>query len=437
MKETKMHRLFMAIFLLLSYAAYSNQGPGGVGNRPLLDTIAYVTGDGDEIRLIDPDGSNNRRLWAHGYDDPNGVYEIWSMSWKPDATELAFASTHEDWCSLNDADIFVVGAGGEAYRRITQAPACAELANYPKGTVHIPVQNRSSLDTFFGFLYFQGAPSVQQLSLPPSGTGIVTFEDVADLGDGETWLQLGTVIYGNNREVLFSTLVDVLDGGVVTTNSTEIFVPTIYWEAYAPTWRADGSKLGFVYNGNSLYQLDPHPQPLEFGTRLLAEGASVPNVIANLAWGPTSETANQLLHTGFNFSAFTGIYLTREGSTAVGEPLVSYTSTEFIYGLAWLPDGSGFVYSVTEGDYFSDERSSNLFVYDFASGTATRVTSLTGDFAGQVSVSPDGETFVFERAADLNDTGSGLREPDLWLVSRDGSGLRLLVENAYAPAWSW
>jgi hypothetical protein len=54
-------------------------------------------------------------------------------------------------------------------------------------------------------------------------------------------------------------------------------------------------------------------------------------------------------------------------------------------GLAWLPDGSGFVYALTEGD----------------------------DFTG------------------------ALIEPDSWIVERDGSGATLLVDNAYAPAWSW
>ncbi len=60
-----------------------------------------------------------------------------------------------------------------------------------------------------------------------------------------------------------------------------------------------------------------------------------------------------------------------------------------------------------------------------------------GDFAGQLAVSGDGTRIVFERATDLDDVGGGPTDPDLWVVHRDGSGLRLLVEDAYAPAWSW
>ncbi|MFO8150891.1 MAG: hypothetical protein R6T93_11390 [Trueperaceae bacterium] len=64
------------------------------------------------------------------------------------------------------------------------------------------------------------------------------------------------------------------------------------------------------------------------------------------------------------------------------------------------------------------------------------LTTFDGEFAGQVSVSGDGNRFVFERAAELDEAGSGLAESDLWIVERDGTGLRLLIEDAYAPAWS-
>ncbi|MDQ3459050.1 MAG: Tol biopolymer transporter periplasmic protein [Deinococcota bacterium] len=408
---------------------------GGNGDEaePLHDTIAYASGNGDEIRLIDPDGTNDRRLWAHGLDDPEGIYEVWNMSWKGDATELAFVSTHENWCSLYQSDLFALDADGTDYRRVTQAPACADLADYPKGTVKVPVRN-SSLDSFSGFLYFQGAPSLQPVNLPPFGTGMVTFENVADFGDGEDGLQIAMIVYGSYRELAFSTVVDVIAGGTVTTQATEVYVPSASWEVYSPTWSRDGSRIGHLLNGISLWQLPAQPEPLEFGSSLLAEEVRPGGYVGFLAWGPTPATADQLLYSkSFDES---GVYLVREGSSDAGEALLSFESFEALFGLAWLPDGSGFVYSVTEGDYFGEDRSSDLFVYDFASGEATRVTSFVGDFTGQVSVSGDGQRFVFERAADLTEFGAGLLEPDLWLVNRDGSGLGLLVENAYAPAWS-
>ncbi len=89
------------------------------------DTIAYVAAGGDEIRLIDPDGGNDRAIWNHGLDDPESVYEVWSLAWNSQATRLAFSSTHENWCSLFGSDIYSVGADGTQYQRITQAPSCA------------------------------------------------------------------------------------------------------------------------------------------------------------------------------------------------------------------------------------------------------------------------------------------------------------------------
>jgi Tol biopolymer transport system component len=162
----------------------------------------------------------------------------------------------------------------------------------------------------------------------------------------------------------------------------------------------------------------------------------MPNIVLHLAYGPTAERANQLLFQGNVFYESEGIYLTTEGSVSAGAPLVSFDSTESILGLSWLPDGSGFVYSVTEGDFFGEDRSANLFVYSFATNEATRLTSFSGEFAGLLSVSPDGQRIVFERADEQVEFSLSLADPDLWVINRDGSGLQLLVENGRAPAWS-
>ncbi len=153
----------------------------------------------------------------------------------------------------------------------------------------------------------------------------------------------------------------------------------------------------------------------------------MPDFAALLAWGPTPATANQLLYAGNVAFESEGVYRVTEGSATRGELLVSYESYEDIRGLAWLPDGSGFVYAVIEG-YLMD--TANVFLYSFASRTATRLTSFKGELAGSLSVSPDGQQIVFERAA-AAETPS-----DLWVMRRDGSNLRLLVRDAASPAWS-
>lgn len=409
--------------------------PGFDGTPPLHNTVAYVRGDtADEIRLVNPDGTGDRALWAHGQADPEEVYAVWSLAWRPDAKALTFASTHENPCSLNHADIFALGADGAGYRRVTEAPACADLAAYPKGTVQVPVEN-PSFDTFVGFVYFQGAPGIQQVSLPPGGSGVVTFENVADFGSGDEGLQIATVIVGSSRAISVGTAVDVQAGGTVTTAPLTVYTPYVSWEAHSPTWHSSGSRLGYILNFNSVRQIASNPGPLDFGEELQTDSSQMPDFASLLAWGPISR-ADELLYAGNIAYDSEGIYLLTEGSATAGERLVAYESFEAVLGLAWLPDGSGFVYSVTEGDYFGEDRGANLFAYDFASRQATRITNFSGEFAGMLGVSSDGQSIVFERAAEMEELGYALVNPDLWIVGRDGRGLRLLVENARAPAWS-
>lgn len=91
-------------------AVTSSGNEGGADGR-----IAYVSADSwDEIRLINADGSGDRLLWSHGQTDPGdaadtrGIYNVLSLAWRPDGSEVAFASTHEMWCSLNTSDIFSI-----------------------------------------------------------------------------------------------------------------------------------------------------------------------------------------------------------------------------------------------------------------------------------------------------------------------------------------
>ncbi|HEU5090584.1 MAG TPA: hypothetical protein VFT99_24190, partial [Roseiflexaceae bacterium] len=417
----------LLLMLLLAFAG-AGLSPFDARAAGAAGTIAYAPADTlDEIRLIEPDGSGDRRLWAHGQPDALGVYEISNLEWSPDSRQVAFVSDHENWCSLHDSDVYTVGVQGGAARRITQAPACAELAGMPKGTVRVPVSN-GGFDSFVGFVYYQGAPSAQQVTLPPGGATVLTFDDVADFGPGV--LQAAVFIQGAQRYLGGATASDVQPGGTVETNTLSVFGLSEYyvWFAHSVTWKSDGSTLGFFFNYDSMRQISLTPEPLDIGTPLQNDQSQMPDFADLLAWGPPGR-ADQLLYAGNSAYASEAIYLVSAGSATAGQALVSGESYQQIRGLAWLPDGSGFVYSQAEeyGDTYA-----NVFVYRFATGKSERLTSFTNEFAGQVSVSPDGQTVVFERSPQRDK----LDGTALWTVGVDGSGLKLFKQNAARPGWS-
>src|SRR5512135_3375977 len=138
-----------------------NTNPGGqpASAQTTADpgTIAYVKRSTGDIHLISPDGTGDRVLWTN----PDPDHRPLALAWRPDGRELAFSSQHEWQCSIYDGDVYAIGYSGGGYRRITNAPACAELANLPKGTVTVFVQD------VFGssFVYVAGAPGIKKAQL--------------------------------------------------------------------------------------------------------------------------------------------------------------------------------------------------------------------------------------------------------------------------------
>ena len=95
-------------------------------------SIAYVRGS-KEIRLISPDGGNDRRILV--YPDATEVSGINELAWRPDGKEIAFSSGHDEIFSIYDADLYAVKPDGTGLRKLTNAPDRSELARYPKGSV--------------------------------------------------------------------------------------------------------------------------------------------------------------------------------------------------------------------------------------------------------------------------------------------------------------
>jgi hypothetical protein len=407
---------------LLCLAALSVPTPNAASAQTDSSTIAYVRPNdvtGDEIWLVQSDGSNARRIWSVGQPDPNHILEISDLDWRPDARALAFASDHEFACSLFDSDIYAIWPDGGGYRRVTNGPACAGLAGYPQGSVTVTVRNFTTHGPLY--VYVQGAPEFQFVL--PGDVSTVTFTDVADFGDG--FLQQAVVSDGPNRWLAPIALADVKPGQTVHAGQLSVSGAGIRnFGAYVPSWRSDGARLGYILvSAGSMYAVPGNSTAGDHGQPLLNLGTgNIPSSDV-MDWGPTPALANQLLYYSYLNG---GIYRVTEDSTNTGTKLVE-TGIEQVIDLQWLPDGAGFLFTKT-GDFRAN---ANVHHYDFASGNLTQLTNLTTEYAIDVSASPDGQSIVFERATTLELTAG-----DLWIMRRDGTDMRLLVNNGLRPSWS-
>ncbi len=390
--------------------------------------IAYVQHATDDIHVIAPDGSGDRLLWTNP--GPSGMKSVMYLAWRPDGRELAFSSEHEGSCSWYDSDVYAVGYDGSGYRRITNSPACAVLAGLTKGAVTVNVNNYTS---GMFWVYVQGAPSVK--SVLGGFFGTVTFDDVADFGPGVYQPSIG--IGGLDRFTSYPPYADVQPGQTVPGGNITVMKYSGFrgFGAGKVAWKADGSALAYVMRSNSaITQISASPSYGATGVDLPLIERAAPG---RVAWGPTPAAADQYLYSsGMNVfkDNIGGIYLNTVGDTSGGTQLVLFYdySAEYIHDIAWLPDGSGFLFSkfyVGLG-YFSD-----IYEYNFATQEITQLTPTLNDeseYGGArgLSISPDGQQIVFERAVYLSDAPSSL-----WIMNRDGTDLHKLLDDAGRPAW--
>jgi hypothetical protein len=402
-------------FLMLAALPLQAAQPAAVDSP---GTIAYVrskTGNGTDIRLIEPGGTNDRLVLTVA-DSPIG--NVPTLAWRPDAAELAFASDHAAAASLYEKDIYAVRPDGRSLRKLTNGPLPSEAAGYGKGTVTVDVVLGAAGPAL---VYVAGAAAPQTALR----SGRLTFTDVADFGPGSVQGLVGIV--GARR--WYGAAVDVRAGQ--TTHAVGALVITgagTPRRADRPVWRNDGQSIGFMLGEScgDFARLPASPPINAFGEPLL-KASSFLGFLCLVDWGPTPALASQLLYNEWD-SARRGIYRGAEGGGA-GELLLEYDALHMPIDLKWLPDGAGFVISIAEwnGGRWA---SSNLYEYTFANRRLRQITQFTNELVGLFSVAPDGAWIAFERAPDTS------APADLWLVRRDGSDMRLLTRNAGRPAWS-
>ena len=383
------------------------------GATEAVGVIAYKRGN--EIRLVNSDSSNDRRLWMEPL--PNGAYKgIRGLQWRPDGGALAFASDFQQLCSLYDNDIYTINANGGDLKRLTNSPACGQLAGRPKGTVKVQVENQTTESQFL--VYVEGAPAAELVTITPGTAVELTIPNVADLGNFQQYF---TVINGHLRWIEPSVFVNVTAGQI--TSASARFVLHGQGNVYSgvgakyPTWHRSGSKVGFLFYEGLMMQIPSNPPPSGDDSFILAQGSGV--IAESMLWSPASDW--------ILYSSSDHISVVKPGANNGGTAIIDKSGTELVLGLDWMPDESGFIFAITGGQF--GQQNSNIYAYDFDGNNLTQLTHFADDFAGGLTVSPNGQKIVFEFADEPGDP------PQLWIMDIDGSNAEALGIQGESPDW--
>jgi hypothetical protein len=390
--------------------------------------IAFIR-NRTEIRLVDSNGQNDRRIWTDP--DINENVGIHDVAWRPDGKELAFSSGHEVLFSLYDADIYCIHPDGTGIRRVTNSPDKKELQKFKKGIVTVTVRNSQSMlehskasEGVF-FVTMAGANDPQMVTIPPGSAKTLVFKAVADFGDD---IQPIVAMNGNFR--WFMPGIDVKAG---QTNKAPDFVikgnGTEYFGAYCPVWKQDGSLISYRNGFCAIQTISSHPPEGAPRYNPMFQGES-PAGTCTWAYGPTPALSNQIIYTE-NGGDGSGIFMLKEGG--IHDPstkLVQFSDipSQVLNDLKWLPDGSGFLYSVVN----LVSEGADIFRYDLRTKQTKQLTQLQGEFARRFCVSPSGKWIVYEKGK-TNDEDNDV---DLWIMKSDGTDAKLLVKNGLCPSWS-
>ena len=425
MKTTSL--LIPAVMLLVLAAPHGVQCQSAPASSP-RGTIAYVR-DNKEIRLIQPDGTNDRRLWAHPRPDLAENQGITGgLAWRPGGAELAFASGHEAVYSLYEADLYAVRPDGTGLRKLTNPPARADFARFPKGTVRVTVRNDPQnllieQATGFFIVYVAGAAEPQTATVPPGRSQTLTFTGVADFGNNV--LQPVVAMNGVYR---WFTGADVRAGAAAQAVTLNIYGGGVRaLGASLPMWRHDGTQVGYAMGCAGVWVMPADAAP---GGGAGAQLPATKEGACGWGWGPTQALADQVILAGG--LGDNSLYLARvSGGDRV--KLLEYEGT--LFELRWHPDGSSLFFVTSAGS-----SGSSLNRYDFATKKVSKVKGFGDKTVRGMSISPDGEWVVVEFGKTLEETVLSLvvtqkTVPELWVMRLDGSGLRLLVKNGQAPSW--
>jgi TolB protein len=412
--------VLVASLLNIAFVPVPSQ-PAAVAASDDPGIIAYVRPSTHDIHLVSPDGTGDRVLWTAPR--PLALWPAYDLAWRPDGSELAFSSEHEEACSWYQSDVYAIRYDGTGYRRVTNSPACAVLASLPKGSVSVNVTNWTSSMVQ---AYVQGAPGVQTVF----SDGTITFDDVADFGPGVAQPAVG--VWGGYRIMSYPPMADVQPDETVPGGNL-IFSEYSGIDAFGAgkiSWKADGSALAYgMRTSSDISQIPANPPYGSIGESLPVVEYAWPDLVA---WSPTASTKDQFLYFSQAnpfYEDVAGIYMNTVGDASGGTllvPISAFYDAEAVYDIEWLPDASGFLFTkfYVDFEYYTD-----IFEYNFTTHEITQLTSFPDDSARGFSISPDGQYVIVERVDDIHSTSS------LWMMNRDGSGLYKFADDAGRPAW--
>jgi len=384
---------------------------------PPVGRIAYVS-DGSRIGVVRADGGDDRTVLALPAADAGG---IGAVAWAPDGVTLGFVGAQEALCSIWQADLYRVAAdGGGAPRRITNGPACAELAGLPTATFLVTVQNRRDTPVEV-ILHAQGLAEPRAARIDAGWQLTVELPGVADLGPD---LRQVVVASDGNRtwgaETAGADVVpgERIDAGTIAVDEEGI----VGLGAQALSWSPDGSELAFQLGLDTLRRIAADPGPVAQGTPLIEAADGDLPAATTPAWSPDGD---RILYQRFD-GPTASIDLLRTDSPGPGGMVLPVT---LAWGIDWLPDGSGFIVA----DAASLLDSANLLRVDLVTGAVETLTGETDAWAISPAISPDGRWVAYARTTDpfTPEAPTEIRARHL------ATGVeRVVVANGAFPDWA-
>lgn len=369
------------LVLALAGVAAAPTGAQAPQVPPPTGTLAFIE-DRVRIHTIRADGSDDRVIFGLQPDATSGIQ---SVAWRPDGQRLAFASGHEESCSIWVSDLYLMDRDGTDVSRLTNGPACAGLADLPSGTVRVTIANQTTELSEFT-IHAQGMEQAVGAAVEPGYQA--TFElSVRDLGPDTPQF----VVVRNGDSVWFDAAVyadveagQTVDAGLLTAGGD----PFDTWGALSASWSHDGTRLAYQQGLGSLWQIPASAGPLEIGSPLFATDVNGTISATSPVFSPTDD---RVLYHHYDTDPAT-IDLGRADAERVGDAVLAAT---LVNGLDWLPDGSGFIAS----DSSTLLDSANLYLADLSTGSVTALTAYTDGFAMWPTVSPDGEWVAYSYSA--------------------------------------